>query len=68
MSIGDLWYLAAEVSKLRQAFSGRTAVLCPLDEFESAGFFALCAQNRGLQVRAFGSFEDAMEWLMDIAQ
>lgn len=68
MSIGDLWYLAAEVSKLRQAFSGRTAVLCPLDEFDSAGFFALCAQNRGLQVRAFASFEDAMEWLIDRAQ
>ena len=64
MSITDLWYLATELSKHEKSFSRKTAVLCPLKEFDQAGFFALCAQNRGLQVRAFTSFEDAFEWLI----
>ncbi|MGD0399246.1 MAG: hypothetical protein ABSC04_10080 [Syntrophobacteraceae bacterium] len=64
MSPTDLWYLAAELSKLREAFFRRkTAVLCPLEEFDRAEFFELCAKNRGFQVKAFTSFEDAIEWL-----
>jgi|SRR5271157_208395 len=64
MSVTDLWYLAAELSNLGEAFSRRTAVLCPLEGFDHAGFFALCAQNKGFQVRAFTSFEEAVEWLI----
>jgi len=65
MSITDLWYLATELSNLRKAFlRKKTAVLCPLERFDYAGFFALCAQNFGFQVRAFTSFEDAIEWLI----
>ena len=64
LSIGELWFLAAELGKLRSSFSGRTAVLCPPERFDFAGFFALCAQNRGLRVRAFTSFEYAIEWLV----
>jgi hypothetical protein len=66
MSMTDLWYLAAEVSNnFSKAFSKslKTAVLCPVERFDFAGFFALCAQNRGLQVNAFTSFTDAYEWL-----
>jgi hypothetical protein len=64
MSITDLWHLAAELSNLRKAFSRKTAVLCPLERFKYAEFLAVCAQNRGLQVMAFTSFEDAIEWLV----
>jgi len=64
MSVIDLWYLALELKKLGEAFSRKTAVLCPLEEFDSAKFFATCAQNRHLQIRAFTSFEDAIEWLV----
>ena len=63
LSDADLWHLAAELSRLRQPFARRTAVLCPVENFDSAGFFALCAQNRGLRVEAFASFEDAIDWL-----
>jgi hypothetical protein len=65
LSIIDLWYLVAELSNLRKAFSRKTAVLCPPERFENAEFFALCAQNRGLLVNAFTSFEAAIEWLIE---
>ena len=64
LSAADLWYLAAELISFRKALSRKTAVLCPLDRFDHAAFFALCAQNKGFRVHAFTSFEDAMEWLM----
>jgi hypothetical protein len=68
MSVTDLWQLAAELSdNFRKAFSRsvRTAILCPEQRFDPAGFFALCAQNRGFQVNAFTSFADAYEWLIE---
>jgi len=67
ISVTDLWYLAAELSNNFRKTNFRTpktAVLCPLDRFDYAEFFALCAQNRGFLVNAFTSFEDAYEWLM----
>jgi hypothetical protein len=67
LSVPDLWHLAAEVNDtFRKAHSHnpRTAVLCPSERFDQAGFFALCAQNRGLRVSAFTSFSDAYEWLI----
>ena len=64
MSATDLWYLAAELSEIRRACSPKTAVLCPRERFDSARFFALCAENRGFNVSAFISFEGALEWLI----
>ena len=64
MSVTDLWHLAAELSKLRKAFSRKTAVLCPVKHFDDAAFFALCSENMGLRVKAFTSFEGAMNWLI----
>ena len=60
--MSDLWYLAAQLSKVDETFSRKTAVLCPRERFDKAAFFALCAQNRGFPVRAFTSFEDAIAW------
>ncbi len=64
MSVADLFFLAAELCKRPGAFARKTAVLSPLERFDHAGFFALCAENRGLKVKAFTSFEDAIEWLI----
>jgi hypothetical protein len=64
MSATDLWYLAAELSNLGKAFSRKTAVLCPLDRVDDAAFFALCSKNRSLNVEAFDSFEEAINWLI----
>ena len=67
MSVTDLWYLAAELSNLRNAFRRKTAVLCPVERFDDAAFFALCSENRGFRIKAFTSFEDAMNWLIGMA-
>ena len=48
MSVTDLWYLCTELSNLRKAFSRKTAVLCPLERFEYAEFFALVRPKQGL--------------------
>jgi hypothetical protein len=60
----DLWHLVSELGKLRMAFSPKTAVLCPRERLDYGEFFALCAESRGFEVRAFTSYEEAMEWLL----
>ena len=67
LTVPDLWHLASTLSdSFRKAFSRplKTAVLCPADRFDQAGFFALCAENRGFHVQAFTSVADAYEWLI----
>ena len=60
----DLWYLVSELGKLRMSFSPKTAVLCPRERIDYGEFFALCAESRGFEVRAFTSYEEALEWLL----
>ena len=65
LSVTDIWFVASELDKLRKSFSGKTVIICPSEHFDSAAFFALCAQNRGLRVKAFTSFEAAIDWLVE---
>lgn len=60
----ELWHLSQKLASHRRTFGHRTAVLCPLEKFDNARFFAMCAENRGINVHAFTSYEDAMEWLI----
>ena len=64
LSATDLWSLAEKLAKFRSTFARRTAVLCPLEKFDHTRFFALCAENRGFDIRAFTAYEEAMEWLI----
>jgi len=64
LSATDLWTLAEKLAKFRENFAHRTAILCPLEKFDHSRFFALCAENRGFNIRAFTSYEEAMEWLI----
>jgi hypothetical protein len=63
LSATDLWYLADRLVHHRKTFNGRTAILCPGERFDHARFFALCAGNKGIDMEAFTSYEDAMTWL-----
>ena len=64
LSATDLWNLAEKLARYRDSFARRTAVLCPLEKFDHARFFALCAENRGFNIRVFTAYEEAMEWLI----
>jgi hypothetical protein len=60
----ELWYLADRLAHYRRTFGNKTAILCPVERFDHSRFFALCAENKGFNVQAFTSYEDAMEWLL----
>jgi len=64
LSATDLWTLAERLVRFRKTFAHRTAIICPIDKFDHTRFFALCAENHGFNIRAFTSYEDAMEWLL----
>jgi hypothetical protein len=63
LGAADLWFLADRLAKHRHAFSGKTAVLCPIERFDRARFFALLADSKGFDVEAFTSYEEAIAWL-----
>ncbi|HJY77602.1 MAG TPA: hypothetical protein VKE95_13270 [Burkholderiales bacterium] len=63
LGAADLWFLAERLAKHRHAFSGKTAVLCPIERFDRARFFALLADSKGFDVEAFTSYEEAVTWL-----
>ena len=63
LSASDLWYLADRLVRYPKTFGGRTAILCPAERFDHASFFALCAENKGIEMQAFTSYEEAMKWL-----
>ena len=63
MSPNDLWQLSKEISTFGEKFRRKTAVICPRERFDQAKFFELCSHNRGYQIHAFTSYEDAIDWL-----
>jgi len=64
LSATDLWTLAERLVRNRRTFARRTAILCPIERFDHARFFTLCAENHGFNIQAFSSYEEAMEWLL----
>ncbi|HEX6690120.1 MAG TPA: hypothetical protein VF110_03135 [Burkholderiales bacterium] len=64
LSAPDLWTLAQKLARFRLGAARRTAILCPIEKFDHSRFFALCAENRGFNIQAFTSYEEAMEWLI----
>ena len=72
LSILDIWELATYVANVvhqgpPKSFRAKLAVLCPVQDFDHAKFFELCAGNRGLNIRAFTSFEEVFDWLHEIS-
>jgi hypothetical protein len=67
LRVFDIWEIASQlaivVHQNTKGFRAKIAVLCPVERFDNAKFFELCSLNRGLNVRAFNSFEELFEWL-----
>jgi hypothetical protein len=65
LTADELYELADSLAEFKNTFLHRTAVLCPRDRFDNVRFFSLLATSRGYpHIRAFLTFEDAMDWLM----
>jgi hypothetical protein len=64
LDLGSLWHLAASLSEHAEAFRHRTALVTTPELLQQGHFFALSAQNRGFEVRAFDVYDAAVEWLM----
>ena len=63
----DVFELASTLIEYGKTFRRKTAILARDDEsFDRANFFELVARNRGYNVNAFTSFEEAIIWLADI--
>jgi hypothetical protein len=60
----ELVALARIAATHRRTLGHRTAILCPFERFENVRFFAMSAENAGLNVHAFTDYEAAMEWLL----
>lgn len=67
LSASDLWYLADCLAQQPKPAACRIAILCPAERFDYASFYALCAERLGIQMQAFLSYEEAMQWLNESA-
>jgi len=64
LTMADIYYLAAEMQNHRSLYKDKIALLiAPDQKWDQAKFFEVCAVNRGLDVAAFNSYEDAIDWL-----
>jgi hypothetical protein len=64
LNMVDVYYLAAELDRRSVLSRERIALLVtPEQKWDQAKFFELCAVNRGLDVGAFNSYEEAISWL-----
>jgi hypothetical protein len=61
----EVYELAGSLDQFRGTFLRKTAVLCPRERFDNAKLFSLIAGSHGFRhIRAFLTYEDAMEWLL----
>jgi hypothetical protein len=64
VSTTDLWHLAVFFAGLPKMRRRKIAILPAPDAFDRAAFFAVAAENRGTPIRAFETFEEAIDWLV----
>ena len=65
MSLGEITSLVHMMLTHRALFGRKVAILAPLGQkLETMKFMEDFAVNRGLEVGAFGDYEQALEWLM----
>ncbi len=67
LSTNDIYNLSNELIKYGETFHRKTAVLTQsIKGQDQAIFFETAAQNRGFSVKAFTSFEEAINWLSSV--
>lgn len=64
LTAAELWYLADSAARHPRLVGCRVCILCPWERFDHASFYALCAGRKGIEIQAFISYEEAMDWLL----
>jgi hypothetical protein len=64
LSTTDVYELGVAVASRPAVAHSKTAILTAMGGEESARFLELVAQNRGALLKAFTSFEEAINWLV----
>ncbi len=64
LSVTDLYRLGEALSNHPSLCQSKICLLTPREERENADFLETVAVNRGVQIRAFTDFEQAMTWLV----
>jgi hypothetical protein len=64
LSISDLFQLGKALADHPSLRRSKIGLLTPMSEADNARFLENVAQNRGVRIRAFTSFEQAMTWLI----
>ena len=65
-SVADVYEAVAEMVKHREAFSGRKFAIVDADDeffYRNVKLAEICAQNRGIDLRGFTDYEEALRWL-----
>jgi len=63
MSIADLYYVSAEAAVEEFDRSWRRAVLVK-EKTEELEFYEITGKNKGLDLKIFDDFDEALEWLV----
>lgn len=64
LSITNLYELGEALAGHPILRQSRICILVPTKDIDQAGFFETVAVNRGVQIRAFTGFEQAITWLV----
>lgn len=64
LSIIDLYELGETLASAPLLYRSRICVLAPPRDIDKAGFFETVAVNRGVQIKVFTDFEQAITWLV----
>ena len=64
LSINDLHELGVALADHPSLRHSKICLLAPMSDLDNAHFLELVAQNRGVRIKAFTDFEQAITWLV----
>ena len=64
LSMVDLYELGEALANHPALRQSKIGLLTPKSPIDNAGFLELVAQNRGVHIKAFSDFEQAITWLV----
>jgi hypothetical protein len=66
LSVTEIYQLGKELASHSILRQSKICVLVPPRDVDKADFFETVAVNRGVQIKAFTNFEQAITWFVDL--